>query len=362
MSRIKTEEKTEKRRRPFRLWKLLLGILLAVVILAGAGLLTLTLIEYKPKDVETVDAPNGTAALDTQSALTIVTYNVGYAALGEDADFFMDGGKTSMPEDASVVTRNLEGIAETLKALDADIYLLQEVDTDSKRSFGINEVEYLKEALGLPVSFALNYSAPFVPYPIPGMLGKINSGLAVYTGLSVLESTRIQLPIPFSWPISTVNLKRCMLVNRIPAPDGKELVVIDVHLEAYDNGEGKIAQTKQLNEFIGEEAKKGNYVIVGGDFNQTFPGATFFPAKTEGCWMPGTLFNDLPMGFRFVFDANEPTCRLLDKPYKGNENPMYYIIDGFIVSSNLNVEELEVVDTGFVDSDHRPVKLTVSFN
>ena len=200
MSRIKTEEKTEKRRRPFRLWKLLLGILLAVVILAGAGLLTLTLIEYKPKDVETVDAPNGTAALDTQSALTIVTYNVGYAALGEDADFFMDGGKTSMPEDASVVTRNLEGIAETLKALDADIYLLQEVDTDSKRSFGINEVEYLKEALGLPVSFALNYSAPFVPYPIPGCSERSTAGLRSIRGSASWRALAFSSPSPSHGP------------------------------------------------------------------------------------------------------------------------------------------------------------------
>ena len=80
----------------------------------------------------------------------------------------------------------------------------------------------------------------------------------------------------------------------------------------------------------------------------------------DGLWMPGTLDDNLPEGFRFVFDENEPTCRSLDRPYTGCENPQYYIIDGFIVSSNVNVTSLEVLDTGFANSDHRPLKLVFS--
>ena len=357
------EDKIEKKakRGRFRIWKLLLGIILAVIILLGAGLLWLTLGEYKPESVETLDKPGGTRQLDLSETLTVVSFNIGYAALGEDADFFLDGGKTTMPEDASVVKTNIEGIENTLLDLDADVYLIQEVDTDSKRTFGIDEAKCLKDALKTPYSFALNYSADFVPYPIPGMLGKVHSGLAVYTDLEVSESTRIQLPITFSWPIRCINLKRCLLVNRVPAENGKELVLVNLHLEAYDSGEGKLAQTKQLFDFLSAEVTKGNYVIVGGDFNQTFPGAKLFDPIFEGCWEPGVIDEALPEGMSFVFDAEEPTCRLLNVPYKGNDNPMYYIIDGFMVSSNVKVESFEVVDTGFVYSDHRPIKLTVSF-
>ena len=52
----------------------------------------------------------------------------------------------------------------------------------------------------------------------------------------------------------------------------REPVLVNLHLEAYDDGEGKIAQTNQLRDYIEDEYAKGNYVIAGGDFNQVFPG------------------------------------------------------------------------------------------
>jgi endonuclease/exonuclease/phosphatase family metal-dependent hydrolase len=52
----------------------------------------------------------------------------------------------------------------------------------------------------------------------------------------------------------------------------KYLVLVNLHLEAYDDGEGKKAQTEMLKQILQEEADQGNYVIAGGDFNQTFSG------------------------------------------------------------------------------------------
>ena len=87
------------------------------------------------------------------------------------------------------------------------------------------------------------------------------------------QAQRQSLPVPFKWPIRVANLKRCLLVERFTVADsGRELVLINLHLEAYDDGEGKAAQTKMLREFLQAEYEKGNYVIAGGDFNQTFPG------------------------------------------------------------------------------------------
>lgn len=39
---------------------------------------------------------------------------------------------------------------------------------------------------------------------------------------------------------------------------------------AYDDGEGKLAQTKMLSDLLQKEVEKGNYVIAAGDFNQSF--------------------------------------------------------------------------------------------
>ena len=51
----------------------------------------------------------------------------------------------------------------------------------------------------------------------------------------------------------------------------KQLVIINLHLEAYDDGSAREKQMKVLKDIMVKEYEKGNYVIVGGDFNQTFP-------------------------------------------------------------------------------------------
>ena len=352
----------EKEKKRIKIWKVFLGVILAVVICAAGAFLVLTATEYKPQDVEAVTVPGGSQKLELNKTFTIVSYNTGYAALGENADFFMDGGLTMRPDSPDVIKTYLAGITEELRELGADIYLMQEVDVNSKRSYGIDETAYYQEALGIPFSFALNFKSAFTPFPLSDMMGRVTSGLAVYTNYAVDSAERIQLPVPFSWPISCFNLKRCLLVNRMPIEGtDKQLVAVDLHLEAYDDGEGKKAQTKQLYEFISSEYEKGNYVIAGGDFNQTFPGAFPFPEIKEGNWMPLTLDSSLPSGFAFAFDAERPTCRLLDVPYKGNQDPQFYIIDGFIVSENIIVDSVEVVETNFINSDHQPVKLVFTF-
>lgn len=347
-------------------WKIVIGILiglLAVVVLAAGAFLVLTLFEYKPADTEAVTVPNGTMVVKVGDELVIMTYNVGYAGLGDVEDFFMDGGTKTRPDSKEIVTNNLTGIINELKAQNADIYLLQEADLDSRRSYRTDETVLISEALGLPFDFVYNFNSVFTPIPFPDMMGRVMSGLAVFTGLKVDSAERISLPCPFSWPVRAFNLKRCLLVNRIPIEGSdKELVVIDLHLEAYDDGEGKIAQTKALYEILKAESAKGNYVIVGGDFNQTFPGADRFEPIEEGLWAPGTLSNDLPDGYSFVFDAGTPTCRSLDQPLTTNPDPQYYIIDGFIVSSNVSVSSLEVIKTGFKNSDHQPLRLVVTLS
>jgi endonuclease/exonuclease/phosphatase family metal-dependent hydrolase len=166
-------------------------------------------------------------------------------------------------------------------------------------------------------------------------------------------------------PVSVANLKRCLLVTRVPLQDtDKELVIVNLHLEAYDDGEGKIAQTKALMGFLAEEYEKGNYVIAGGDFNQTFPGALDkYPVKNADLWTPGMLDNsDLPGdAWQFVTDLDTPTCRLLNEPYDPDSAAtQYYVIDGFILSENLKVNHIETIDLNFQNSDHNPVLLQVT--
>ncbi|MCR5783877.1 MAG: endonuclease [Clostridia bacterium] len=337
--------------------KAVLAIIIIVVVAAGGLIGFLSVKEFKPADTEEI-AVEGTGSGEVSDEVTVLSWNIGYAGLGKWSDFFMDGGENTRSADKTMVNAYLSGINTVIAEQNADIVMLQEVDSDSTRTFGINEVEKL--AVGAS-AYALNYSCPFVPFPWPP-IGKVNSGLLTFTDYPIISASRISLPCPFSWPIRVANLKRCLLISRIPAKNDRELVIVNLHLEAYDSGEGKIAQTKALKDFIEAEYANGNYVIAGGDFNQEFPGVLEIYPNTHEEWMPGTLENDmLPDGWSFVYDTDTPTCRLLNQPYNpaDTEGTQYYVIDGFIVSPNVLSAQATTIDAGFENSDHNPVRLEV---
>ena len=158
------------------------------------------------------------------------------------------------------------------------------------------------------------------------------------------------------------------MVNRVPiANSDKELVLVNLHLEAYDDGEGKAAQTAQLRELLEEEAAKGNYVIAGGDFNQVFSNCdtSAYPLVSEDMWTPGVIdVTEFGENLQFVTDNSTPSCRSLDKPLVDNDSDpsvfQYYMIDGFIVSDNLTIDSVETKDLGFKNSDHNPVIMNVT--
>ena len=345
-------------------------ILLALAILVGALLLGvvalftyLTITEFRPKPEEPVEVVDNREDTPLQKKeFTVLSWNVGYCALGEESEFFMDGGKEVRPDSAKIIDKNYAGILKLLQAQDPDFIFLQEVDSGSKRSYQKDEVAELRKALQLPSAYALNYACNYVPYPLP-TLGRVRSGLLTFSDCGITEAKRISLPCPFSWPVSMANLKRCLLVTRVPVEGTEhELVLVNLHLEAYDDGEGKKAQTEQLLGFLEEEYKKGNYVIAGGDWNQIFPETLeTYPNTHEELWTPGYLNrDDLSEGWTYVWDETFPTCRLLNQPYdpKDNAGTQYYVIDGFLVSPNVEASA-KTLDEDFAFSDHNPVLLTV---
>ena len=349
-----------------KVFKIVLIVLGAVLLLAAGLILWLSVCEFKPADVTDVKVESnsqvGELSPFLDQALTVISWNIGYAGLGKDSDFFMDGGENVSSADQDTVTASLLGIYKQLYTGDnqAGIYMLQEVDKNSARTYGMDE----SDCPGIYNStYALNYSCPFVPYPLPP-IGRVNSGLLTTTMYDIDSSERISLPCPFDWPVSTANLKRCLLVSYLHIEgSSSKLVIVNLHLEAYDDGEGKIAQTKQLREFIQSEYEKGNYVIAGGDFNQVFPGGIEkYPNEHPELWEPGIITEDImPEGWSLAYDLETPSCRLLNQPYDPEdiENTQYYVIDGFIISPNVELISVETLDAGFEFADHNPVQLKV---
>ena len=341
-----------------------LGIVLAVFVVL---LVVLTVTEYRPEPEEELVIANAQEKEVTPGeSFSVLTWNIGYGALGDNADFFMDGGKMVSSASKERVQQNMEGIAGVLKELQPEVIFLQEVDLDSRRSHSINEQSFLERKLtGYCDSFAANHKVLYVPYPVPP-IGKVECGLTTFSQYRVVDAVRVALPCPFHYPVRIANLKRCVMVSRIPVEGSdKYLVLVNLHLEAYDDGEGKLAQTKMLSDLLQKEVEKGNYVIAAGDFNQSFSNVDTgaYPILDEDLWAPGSIdvaeFGD---DLTFHTDNTEPSCRSLDRPYAGAdpENFQYYLIDGFIVSSNIRVESVETKNYEFAYSDHNPVRMTVT--
>lgn len=338
------------------------AILLFAVIILAAGLVAyLSATEYRPAETQAAERTVLNEGKAAGMELMVCTWNLGYGGLGKESDFFMDGGSMVAPPSAETVEKNLTGIEKYMAENPADVWLLQEVDVGSARSEDMDQFERLRSAFGHSGAFAYNYKCDFVPFPLPP-IGRVQSGLAVQTGLKLNgEGQRVSLYCPYSWPVRAANLKRCLLVTRIPVEDtDNELVMIDLHMEAYESGEGRIIQTRQLVELMEAEYKKGNYVIAGGDFNQSFPGTLeAYPIKDQGSWTPGVLQEEsLSSGWRYAYDGSTATCRLLDAPL--SEQTQLYVIDGFILSPNVELREIHTVDLGFEYSDHNPVRISVT--
>ena len=348
--------------------KALLVIVAALVVVLIGLVIFVSVKEYKPGDREQLEVEKLASEKEVilpGDSLKIVTWNVGCGTLGDNADFFMDYGDMVYTADVQRVGENIAGIISSLSDIDADIMLLQETDISSSRSYRVNERNLISGAFsGYDNTFAYNFKVDYIPYPIPP-IGKVESGLMTLSRYGIGSAERIQLPCPFKWPIRCVNLKRCLSVNRIPI-EGTEsqLVIVNLHLEAYDDGEGKLAQTKMLAEFLLNEVAAGNYVIAGGDFNQTFAStdASAYP-EYEGRWHSGRL-DEIYFGsdLKFYQDAASPTCRSLDQPFAGAdpETFQYYVIDGFIVSKNIEVNSVETINNMFRYTDHNPVVLEVT--
>ena len=212
-------------------------------------------------------------------------------------------------------------------------------------------------------TFAINYDSPYLFYPILEPHGASKAGLQTFSNYAITSALRRSLPIQTDIA-KVLDLDRCYCVNRLPATNGKELILINLHLSAYTT-DPTIAdqQLAMLYDDMVKEYEAGNYVICGGDFNKDLLGNSpeIFGVSGEAySWAQPLPTEDIPDGFRLIapLDPNNPvpSCRNADAPWDPQTN-FQVTLDGFLVSDNVTVLTNRVVDTQFAYSDHNPVQM-----
>jgi endonuclease/exonuclease/phosphatase family metal-dependent hydrolase len=216
---------------------------------------------------------------------------------------------------------SLDRIARIVKDAKADVVLLQEVDSATKRSGGVDQVARLTALTRYHGVFgrAIDYDG-----------GKY--GIAILSRWPIVSDTLIHLPVAEH----DANYEaRGGLVVKISSPAGT-LRVIDTHLEAYKNSY-RLEQARTLVSIANAQRDSGA-TIVGGDFNSE-PGSGVISIFEQSGWRDG--FAQCGTGSGLSFPADVPVKR----------------IDYLLVSGGTKCVSAKVLDTQA--SDHRPVLFEV---
>ena len=363
----------------------IVGIVLALVIglpLVTVGIYVIYVAAqyYRIADnkVETVER-NSEQTVKLGEEYSVTSYNLGFGAYSPEYSFFMDTGvmkngksvkgKYAKGISKADVQKNVNGQIATAVEIDADFCFFQEVDKKADRSYKINMLKSVTDKMsGYGYSYACNFHTAKLLYPFNDPIGKSVSGILSLSKYRVDSAMRRSFPITDAFIDKLFDLDRCFMLQYLPIEGSdKQLVMLNLHMSAYDEG-GKIRakQLKMLNSVLKEERDKGNYVVAGGDFNHCLiadnfesdsEALSYFPSnqKTPDWVKNSVLHNsELTEGFTISASLNASTCRGADIPYKKGVN-YSTVIDGFIVSDNIEVVTEYTHDTQYAYSDHNPV-------
>ena len=342
-----------------RAMHIILYIVAAVAAAFLIFLITAIILDYRPAGKEILQDRSVTASGPTElpDSLTILCWNIGYGGLGDDMDFFYDGG-TKVRDSRERTQENISAIIDEIRRHDADIVLLQEMDECSRRTYRINEVEMLRDSFpDYHIYLAYNYKSFFVPIPLKAPMGKIASGVVLMSRIAPEEVSRWQYPSRFAWPVSMFNLKRCLLTAEYRLSDGRTFIIGNTHNTAYDTGNMRTVETEFLGNMAARLHADGTKFIIGGDWNQ-YPEA-YTPSAEESSnphFSTVRLDESLlsPYG-NIAYDSQAKTLRHLDRPY--GPGSVLTVTDYFYVSDGIHVDSVKVTDLRFRNSDHQPVLL-----
>lgn len=338
-------------------------------------------------DMKYLDVENNRpASLARNVSYDVVTYNLNYGAFSSDYSYYksygydangkVTKGKSSRAiskERVEVNTKGSAGLMSTGSNANVEFFMFQEVDIDSTRTYYVNERQILKDVfMNYAEIFAETGSSNYVFSPLTSPVGRYSSGMVTYSAFEVDYAMRHSLPSNEKFPSKYSSTDNCISVAKCPITgvgNGRYLCLINIDISMYDDEQVRIKDLEKLYEIIKEESSRENYVIVGGSFSYLLSGAEgVFENKMgtpDWCKELPECFNEVRLneiGCRIIKDniaieLKTGTTRDASTNFKRGDS-FEAITDGFIVSSNVIVDKIELLDNEFLYSSHNPVRLT----
>ena len=198
-------------------------------------------------------------------SLHLMTYNIGFG------NGVLDKFKIKTNRDA--VLSNLSEIVSVINTAKPDILLVQEIDRDSDRSFGIDQVQYILDHTHFSdFSYSQTWSKKWIPFPYSlnpkNHFGKVDAGQAVFSVFPIQSEERLVFDKPESnsWIYNLFYLDRILQIVDIQVSETETLKVGNVHLEAF-NKETREKQAKRIRSLHDQY----EFDVLGGDFNAIHP-------------------------------------------------------------------------------------------
>lgn len=330
--------------------------LAALLALAYVGLVVVANRASVPRDgVVAIGGADVSAA--AQRRITLLNWNLGYAGLGAESEFIADGGNRLLAPSRAAVDKNLEGIKRVLASTPADVYTLQEAARTSYLNYWRPVWKGVQQTMpGTATVWHSDVLSLWVPWPT-----RLDHGLATLLRVRAGDARTVPLPLEPGYWLGLLRKQYALLVTRVPiAGQSASWVIVNLHLAAFDDkGDTRRKQLRAVTDFARAEFAKGNHVVLAGDWNMVLGGKEF-PHQTDKRyldWVHPMPPNAVPEGWRLVFDETTPSVRTLYKPYVAGEN-FVSIIDGYLVSPNVEVEAVRTIDLAFAYSDHHPIVAT----
>jgi len=332
-------------------------LIVTALVVTLAAILRGSLVAYDPKP--TVEIPierNSSRDSPAGDTLRLTCWNIGYAGLGKESDFIADGGRHLRAPSRSHVERNLAAVVHRLRSEDADLLLIQELSRGNYLTYGLDVLDSVRQALQ-------DYGMAFTPtVQVTGLpvVGNLQVGEATLSRFSLSKAVRHALPSRAPLPGITVQHFNTLEARLPIAGRSRQWVVFNVHLAAFDNGVLRRQQLEALLKLLEAEYAAGNHVVAGGDWNLLLA-STNFPNTAEErtkFWVREFPADLALKGWPWAVDATKPTCRTVERPYRPGTN-YTCVIDGFLVSPNVEVLGVETLALGFANSDHNPVRLRI---
>ncbi len=306
-----------------------------------------------------VVAHENAKAMQAPDELKVVTYNIGHGqGVKEQAWDYRDKTTTE---------KQLTMIADAMIKMDADIFLLQEVDLDSHRTYRINQIEYIKEKTGHPYhACATVWEKNYVPYPYwppAHHIGYVRAANCILSRFPLSNHQRLIFPKPKSYPFwyNWAYLDRGL--ERVDVRVGDTTIaLINVHLEAWETAarEDQIQIVKKYMDDVDVP------IILGGDFNTVLPNAF----KKDGFLDdPDAHYADEKTFSWFI--KNAPHARSLEPKSESNDFFELYTFPSnkpdrrldhlYVIGAVLSMTDLRVVKEAGLASDHLPVMARIRY-